>query len=123
MLVALASGGGLASLLVAALQRIESLTFWAFCFFEACIGVYFPSMGAQWAMVIDDGARAEIYNILRIPLNIFAVVALTTTIEGDSHRDQVFVCCAGLLLLSSLILAYWLKEEQSNLADDMVVGG
>ena len=74
MLVALASGGGLASLLVAALQRIESLTFWAFCFFEACIGIYFPSMGAQWAMVIDDRARAEIYNILRIPLNIFAVV-------------------------------------------------
>lgn len=115
MLVTVAIGGGSISLLVTVLQRNESLTFWAFCIFEACIGIYIPSMSARRAAVVDDGDRAKIYGILRIPLNIFVVVALTTTTEGDAHRDQVFVCCAGLLLLSSLASAYWLKEDQIDL--------
>ena len=64
-------------------------------------------------MVVDDGVRAKIYGVLRIPLNIFVVVALTTTIEGDAHRDQVFICCSGLLLLSSLTSIYILGDEKT----------
>jgi hypothetical protein len=122
VLVALANAGAAVSLVVTVLRN-EALTFWAFCFFEICTGIYFPSIGAKRAMVVDDGVRAKIYGVLRIPLNIFVVVALTTTVEGDANRDFVFMCCAGLLLLSSLASIYFLKEEKtietnSDAADD-----
>lgn len=115
-LVAFANAGAAASLIFAVLIRTETLTFWAFCFFEACTGIYFPAMGAQRAMIVDDGVRAKIYGILRIPLNIFVVVALTTTKEGDVHRDIVFLCCAGLLVLSSLVSVYILREGHTDSA-------
>jgi hypothetical protein len=46
-------------------------------------------------------------------LNTFLVVALTTMIEGDAHRYQVFICCAGLLLLSGLVSVYILGEGRT----------
>ena len=63
-------------------------------------------------MIVDDGVRAKIYGFLRIPLNIFVVVALTTTLEGDAHRDRVFVFCGGLLLLASLAAGYFLEDHK-----------
>jgi hypothetical protein len=122
MLVALASAGASTSLLITVLQRNESLTFWSFCLLETCTGIYYPSIGAQRAMVVDDGVRAKIYGVLRIPLNIFVVVALTTTIEGDAHRDQVFICCSALLLLSSLTSIYSLGDEKTVDPSSEVVG-
>lgn len=72
------------SLLLTVLIRDEKITFWCFCLFEACIGVYFPSMGEQRGHIVDDGVRAKIYGIMRIPLNVFVVVALSLTQEGES---------------------------------------
>jgi hypothetical protein len=34
-------------------------------------------------------------------------------IEGDAHRYQVFICCAGLLLLSGLVSVYILGEGRT----------
>jgi MFS transporter, MFS domain-containing protein family, molybdate-anion transporter len=102
------------SLLLPVLLKSESLTFWAFCIFEACIGVYYPSMGAQKGRIVDDGVRANIYGLLRIPLNIFVVVALTTTVEGDLHRDRVFVFCGGLLLAASVGAGWWLEDGDAG---------
>lgn len=48
------------------------------------MGIYYPSMAHQKGKVIDDGVRANIYGMLRIPLNIFVVVALSLTKEGNS---------------------------------------
>jgi len=77
-------------------------------------------MGAQKGRIVDDGVRANIYGVLRIPLNVFVVVALTTTVEGDEHRDKVFIFCGGLLLGASLCAGWWLEdgeEERSELKD------
>lgn len=54
-----------------------------FCVFEACVGMYFPAMGYQKGKVVDDGNRAHIYGLLRIPFNIFVVVGLSLTREGE----------------------------------------
>ena len=105
------------SLLLPVLLKSESLTFWAFCIFEACIGVYYPSMGAQKGRIVDDGVRANIYGLLRIPLNVFVVMALTTTVEGDAHRDRVFVFCGGLLLAASVGAWWWLEDEDAEGSD------
>jgi hypothetical protein len=62
--------------------RDERVTLWCFCIFEICCGVYFPLMAYQKGKIIGDGVRANVYGLMRIPLNIFVVVVLSTTKEG-----------------------------------------
>lgn len=62
--------------------RDERITLWCFCVFELCCGIYYPVMASLKGSLIEDGARASIYGILRIPLNAFVVLALSTTKEG-----------------------------------------
>jgi hypothetical protein len=42
----------------------------------------YPAMGSLKSKLVEDGSRASIYGILRIPLNVFVVLALSTTKEG-----------------------------------------
>jgi hypothetical protein len=66
--------------------RDERITLWCFCIFELCCGVYYPVMASLKGKLIDDGSRASIYGILRVPLNAFVVLALSTTTEGEFSR-------------------------------------
>jgi MFS transporter, MFS domain-containing protein family, molybdate-anion transporter len=79
--------------------RSEQLTFWLFCLFEACVGMYWPCMGYLKGQLVDDGVRAQLYGILRVPLNVFVVVSLYFTGDGDSYA-KVFAVCSRLLLVS-----------------------
>ena len=47
--------------------------------------MYFPSVGYLKGRIVDDGVRATVYGVLRIPLNVFVVVALALTKEGESR--------------------------------------
>ncbi|KAF2704291.1 DUF791-domain-containing protein [Pleomassaria siparia CBS 279.74] len=89
--------------------REEAITLWCFCGFEACCGIYFPLISYLRGQIVEDGARASIYGMLRIPLNIFVVVALSTTKEGEQHRDMVFMTCGGLLLVAAVVVNRALK--------------
>jgi len=82
--------------------RDERTTFWCFCIFEVCCGIYFPLIAYQRGKIIDDSVRARLYSIMRIPLNVFVVAVLGTTQEGEAHRDLVFLICSGLLVGASL---------------------
>ena len=62
--------------------RDERTTFWCFCIFEVCCGIYFPLIAYQRGKIIDDSVRARLYSIMRIPLNVFVVAVLGTTQEG-----------------------------------------
>ncbi|KAF2629960.1 major facilitator superfamily domain-containing protein 5 [Macroventuria anomochaeta] len=84
--------------------RDECITLWCFCMFELCCGVYYPVMASIKGKLIDDSSRASVYTVLRIPLNAFVVLALSTTKEGESHRDAVFTTCSGLLLVAALVV-------------------
>ncbi|TVY49718.1 Molybdate-anion transporter [Lachnellula occidentalis] len=66
----------------------EAVTFWSFCVFEICCGIYFPSIARLKEKMVEDGVRAKIYGILRIPLNIFVVLGLMTTKDGKSHPNS-----------------------------------
>lgn len=79
--------------------RGEQLTFWLFCLFEACVGMYWPCMGFLKGSLIEDGMRAQLYSVLRVPLNVFVVVALYFTGDGDAF-GTVFAVCSRLLLLA-----------------------
>jgi hypothetical protein len=60
----------------------EKLTFWAFCLFEGCIGVYFPAMAVLKGRLVDDGVRGRVYGMLRLPLNVFVVMTHSLAEEG-----------------------------------------
>jgi len=98
------------SLLVTVLGKNEAMTFWSFCVFEACVGMYWPSVGYLKGRFIDDGIRARVYGMLRIPLNAFVVVALSLIKEGDDYRNLVFVTCSGMLVAVSGIFHHILSE-------------
>ena len=66
--------------------RDERITLWCFCVFELCCGAYYPVMASLKGKLVDDGLRASVYGMLRIPLNVFVVLALSTTKEGESIR-------------------------------------
>ncbi|PSR99097.1 hypothetical protein BD289DRAFT_458671 [Coniella lustricola] len=90
----------------------EQLTFWLFCLFEACVGMYWPCMGYLKGQLIDDGSRAQLYGILRVPLNVFVVVSLYFTGDGDAYT-QAFSACSRLLLAAiGGLYAMAMNEEQ-----------
>ncbi|GJD00832.1 major facilitator superfamily transporter [Colletotrichum higginsianum] len=88
--------------------RAEQITFWLFCLFEACVGLYFPSMGYLKGKVVDDGVRAQVYGVLRIPLNVFVVVSLM--FSSDEQAAKVFLVCS--MLLQASCGALWLMDGQ-----------
>ncbi len=58
----------------------EQLTFWLFLSIRGDCG---HVLAMAWATskdsLIEDGIRAQVYSILRIPLNVFVVVSLLFT--------------------------------------------
>jgi hypothetical protein len=75
--------------------RDERITLWCFCIFELCCGAYYPVMASLKGKLVDDGLRASVYGMLRIPLNVFVVLALSTTKEGE--RDYASLSALRLL--------------------------
>jgi hypothetical protein len=74
------------------------------------VGMYFPSIGYLKGKVVEDGVRARVYGVLRIPLNIFVVVSLALVKEGEAYRRGVFLACGGLLVAVSGIFHRFVKE-------------
>lgn len=72
--------------------------------------MYWPSVGILKGKVIEDGVRARIYGMLRIPLNVFVVMALGLVKEGEAYRNAVFVGCSGLLVMTSGIFHHFVGE-------------
>lgn len=48
----------------------------AFCVFETCVGVFWPSMMKMRSDYVPEELRATIINIFRVPLNLFVCVVL-----------------------------------------------
>ncbi|XP_024538562.1 molybdate-anion transporter isoform X1 [Selaginella moellendorffii] len=53
--------------------RIQML---GFCVFEACVGIFWPSIMKMRSQYIPEESRSTIMNFFRIPLNIFVCVVL-----------------------------------------------
>lgn len=91
--------------------RGEQLSFWLFCLFEACVGMYWPCMGFLKGQLVDDTVRAQLYSLLRVPLNVFVVVSLYFTGDGDAY-GAVFAVCSRLLLAAiGAMYAMIMNEE------------
>ncbi|XP_073018190.1 uncharacterized protein [Primulina eburnea] len=53
-----------------------SLQLLGFCIFEACVGIFWPSIMKMRSQYIPEEARSTIMNFFRIPLNIFVCIVL-----------------------------------------------
>lgn len=48
----------------------------AFCVFEACVGIFWPSMMKLRSQYVPEESRSTIINFFRIPLNLFVCIML-----------------------------------------------
>jgi MFS transporter, MFS domain-containing protein family, molybdate-anion transporter len=71
-----------AALLSVVYFRTEVPVMWCLCAYEACIGLYFPSMGYLRSQLVPGEARGKVYSWLRLPLNTFVVITLSLHSEG-----------------------------------------
>ncbi|KAF9051877.1 hypothetical protein BJ165DRAFT_1340856 [Panaeolus papilionaceus] len=79
----------------------EYVRFWAFCLFEACVGMYYPVQGTLRGTLISNEHRATLSSLFRVPLNIFVVFSLLTGVS--SARRAVLTASAVMLAFSSFM--------------------
>lgn len=106
------------SLVTSAMSMSLSVRFWAFCAFEATVGMYFPIMGTLRGSLIPDEARASVSRQLpsrqinglirrslqfsamfRVPLNVLVTFCLLT--GAEEHKDVVNLASVAMLLAAS----------------------
>ena len=87
-----------AALSVPILTSDHTLQLAAFCVFEVCCGIYFPSAGTMRSKYIPEEVRSTVMNIYRVGLN--ALVVLTLINIEYLAQDTVFLFTVFLLTLA-----------------------
>jgi MFS family permease len=59
------------------LSQNVMVRFVAFLVFEACVGLYFPTIGTLKGEIVPEDMRSTIYNLYRLPLNVIVLMPLT----------------------------------------------
>lgn len=83
----------------------------AFCAFEVCVGVFWPSMMKLRSGYVPEEQRATIINVFRIPLNAFVCIVLYNVeafpVWGMFGLCSVLMCVAlgCMLKLTALVAA------------------
>jgi hypothetical protein len=84
----------------------------AFFAFEACVGMYFPSIGTLRSKYVPDSHRSVIMNIFGLPLNIIVVgVFLSIKYLGVTGALS---CATGALALASACAVALARESSSS---------
>ncbi|XP_064632402.1 molybdate-anion transporter-like [Lineus longissimus] len=87
----------------------QPVIFCGFLVFEACVGIFWPSLSTMRGKYVPEETRATIMNFFRVPLNLIVVVILVQ----DMNMSVIFVCCFVFLILST-ISQQWLFMLKSN---------
>lgn len=78
----------------------------AFVVFEACVGVYFSSMGSLRAQYIPEATRATVMNAIRLVLNLLIVVMylgpVRVELAMEEKKPLVLGLCSLLLGLATV---------------------
>ncbi|KAJ6867995.1 molybdate-anion transporter-like [Populus alba x Populus x berolinensis] len=114
-------GGGIS--LAGCLQML------GFCTFEACVGIFWPSIMKMRSQYIPEEARSTIMNFFRIPLNIFVCVVLYNVnafpITVMFGMCSIFLVVASILQRRLLVIAekqkteVWEMKERDNEAEPL----
>ncbi|CAH2064704.1 unnamed protein product [Thlaspi arvense] len=72
-----------------------------FCVFEACVGIFWPSIMKMRSQYIPEEARSTIMNFFRVPLNIFVCIVLYNV---DAFPITImFGMCSIFLFVASIL--------------------
>eukprot|EP00762_Andalucia_godoyi_P003863 ANDGO_08609.mRNA.1 hypothetical protein DDB_G0283633 len=71
----------------------------SFFAFEACVGVFWPSIGTLRSKYIPEDVRATVMNLFRVPLNLLVLFILFNS--GNLRIEQIFLINSGLLALAA----------------------
>ncbi|KAE9451743.1 hypothetical protein C3L33_16337, partial [Rhododendron williamsianum] len=89
-----------------------------FCTFEACVGIFWPSIMKMRSQYIPEEARSTIMNFFRIPLNIFVCIVLYNVnafpITVMFGMCSIFLFVASILQRRLLVIADKPKSEDWN---------
>eukprot|EP00268_Persea_americana_P011146 TRINITY_DN1466_c0_g1_i6.p1 TRINITY_DN1466_c0_g1~~TRINITY_DN1466_c0_g1_i6.p1 ORF type:complete len:462 (+),score=66.34 TRINITY_DN1466_c0_g1_i6:462-1847(+) len=72
-----------------------------FCIFEACVGIFWPSIMKMRSQYIPEEARSTIMNFFRIPLNIFVCIVLYNV--NAFPMTIMFGMCSIFLFMASIL--------------------
>uniref|UniRef100_A0A2N9FZ88 Major facilitator superfamily (MFS) profile domain-containing protein n=1 Tax=Fagus sylvatica TaxID=28930 RepID=A0A2N9FZ88_FAGSY len=72
-----------------------------FCTFEACVGIFWPSIMKMRSQYIPEEARSTIMNFFRIPLNIFVCIVLYNV--NAFPITIMFGMCSIFLFVAALL--------------------
>mmetsp|Transcript_13957 Transcript_13957/g.42093 ORF Transcript_13957/g.42093 Transcript_13957/m.42093 type:complete len:460 (-) Transcript_13957:1680-3059(-) len=72
----------------------------AFCLFEVCVGVFWPSMMTMRAQYVPEDMRATIINLFRVPLNLFVCIVLYNV--SKFPLSYMFAMCSLFLAIAAL---------------------
>jgi hypothetical protein len=79
----------------------------AFFVFEACVGMYFPSIGTLRSKYIPDSHRSVIMNLFGVPLNLI-VVSVFLSIRNLGVQGAL-TCATGALTVASVCMGLLAK--------------
>ena len=85
-----------ASLLLPAFTENHTVRLASFCVFEACVGMFWPSLGFMRSRYVPEEVRATVMNIFRIPLNMIVVLVLVNI--DRLEQFHVFLLCFTCML-------------------------
>jgi MFS transporter, MFS domain-containing protein family, molybdate-anion transporter len=104
-----AVAGAAASLLVAALAPTDAIwtILFAFCAFEAAVGLYFPLVGTLRGLVVPSAVQATVASIYRIGLNA-CVIFVLLGLPGLPPTSILLIAVA--LLAASFLAAITLRN-------------
>ncbi|KAI5595351.1 hypothetical protein BDE02_03G132500 [Populus trichocarpa] len=86
-----------------------------FCTFEACVGIFWPSIMKMRSQYIPEEARSTIMNFFRIPLNIFVCIVLYNV--NAYPIVFMFGMCSVFLFVASLLqkrLSFITESQRSR---------
>jgi MFS family permease len=82
-----------------------------FCIFEACVGLFWPSIMKMRSQYIPEEARSTIMNFFRVPLNIFVCVVLYNV--NAFPITVMFGMCSIFLFMAAILQRrlMWVAES------------
>jgi len=83
--------------------------------FEACVGIYFPSIGIIRIQVLPESHRSVIMTLFAVPLNLFVVsVILLQSILGDIGALAIAGSGMGIATVCMIFLRWELQKEKQR---------
>lgn len=95
------------------------LQLFGFCVFEACVGIFWPSIMKMRSQYIPEESRSTIMNFFRIPLNIFVCVVLYNV--NAFPITVMFGMCAIFLFMASVLQRRLMVVADSHKTNTWVV--